>query len=638
MIRKTFFLLSALFVGLNLFANISIPSVFSDNMVLQRDTPIKIWGWAQIGETVTVSFKGEKKKTRTAQDGRWEVIMSPSKYGGPYQIEIKGSNTIILKDVLVGDVWLCSGQSNMDMGVAGAKDADKELKDIDYPQLRIFSMPKVMRESLQETIEPASWHKCDVNSVASFSAVGFFFGRELTKDLNIPIGIIQSSWSGSKIQPWMSEERLSEFQDYIPALKDLPTKDYALLSAKRDKDYTAWQDTLKHLDHGTIGEWYKFQFDDSKWKSINLPFNWGTAGIEVNGVGWFRKEINLTEKEASSNVLFLLGVIQTGDEFYVNGQKIGECFIQNQKRIYSAPPSLLKTGKNIIAIKNYNEWGAGGFYAPKEDILIRTAMGERSFSENWKFTTGHISINPALAISPNNDPTLLFNAMVNPITRYAIKGFLWYQGEGNADKPKEYSELLPALVRDWRKAWALGDIPFIVVQIPNIEHDGLMPPQKCNWAELREAQNSVYNLPNTGVVTTIDIGNADDIHPLNKQDVAHRSVLWAYKLAYNKDIAASAPYFGSVIFDKSYAIVNLEELGAGLECKDKYGYVKGFAIAGNDKKFYWAKAEIRNDKIIVSSIDVPNPVAIRYCWSYTPDISLYGKNGVPVAPFRTDNW
>jgi len=609
-------------------------------MVLQRDRDIHVWGWADVGENVKVNFKGINRKTRAGANGAWHVVLPPSEYGGPFEMTISASNKIVLNNILVGDVWFCSGQSNMDMNVAGAKDSELELKNINYPNLRLYSVRKEMSESEQENIINSRWHKSDINSVSGFSAVAYFFGRELYNKLQIPIGLIQSSWSGTNIQTWMSGEAMSGFDEYLPQLEELKTKNYKELTSKRDMNYKQWKDTLHLLETGTVSKWYLPETDDWDWKDVSLPFVWNWIGYNGNGVGWFRKEFDLTRDEASSNILFMLGLIHTGDEVFLNGEKIGECYNFDQSRIYFGLPPLLREGKNILAIKVYNEWGDGGFYGKSQDIYMQIGNEKKHFTDSWKFKSGHISPNPSLAIHPSNYPTLLFNTMVKPITEYPVKGVVWYQGEDNSDNPKEYGKLLPALIRDWRKQWNNADLPFLIVQIPNFMHDGDSTLQFYNWAALREAQAGALSLPNTGMAVTIDIGEADNIHPKNKQDVAYRLSLQALNKVYHKnDIIDSGPIFNSVDFVDNKAIVQFENIGGGLVTTDKYGYVKGFAIAGMDRKFYWAKALIKDNRTVeVSSEKVNKPAAIRFLWSFSPDVTLYNTEGLPAAPFRTDNW
>lgn len=626
------------FVPQCIYSEVILHGLFTDNMVIQRDSPIHIWGWADAGENIQVIFKEVTREVKASMDGSWSVIFPPSGYGGPYEITLTASNRIVLKNVLIGDVWFCSGQSNMEMSVAAARNAEMELKDIDYPQVRLFTIPPVMSESKQDNIIQNRWTQSDLNSVSSFSAVAYFFGRELNRKLNIPIGLINCSWSGTNIQTWTSKEAISNFVQYQSALKKLETEDYSLFSKKREVEYKQWSDTLRFFENGTVNKWYTPDFDDKDWSNINLPFVWNSIGYNGNGVGWFRKRFNLSEEEASSNVLFMLGTIQTGDEVYLNGEKIGECYVADQSRIYSGHPSQLREGENVLSIKVYNEWGNGGFSGKKEDIYMQTKYGRKSLGDSWKFKAGYISPNPSLVIHPTNYPTLLFNAMVNPIVKYPIKGVIWYQGENNSDNPKEYKELLPAMINDWRQKWNMPYLPFLIVQIPNFMHDGGQPPFHCNWALLREAQSEASDT-NTHLVVTIDIGEADNIHPSNKQDVAHRLVLQALSKVYDKPLIASGPVFKKMIISGNKAFIYFKDTGAELITRDKYGYVRGFAIAGADKKFYWAKAKINgDDEIEVYSDKVSKPVAVRYGWSFSPDVSLYNCDGLPAVPFRTDNW
>lgn len=636
--KKIYFLLIFVCLAQPIDAAVRLHAIFSDHMVLQRDCPVKVWGWADAGEKVSVSFKGVKKVVKAGDDHTWAVTFPPSAFGGPYTLSVSASNQLLLKDVLVGDVWFCSGQSNMDMGVAGANNAEAELKDTDYPGIRLYTVTAGMSEAEQDNTGKASWTPSSPGTVAGFSAVGYFFGRELNRKLKVPVGLIKCAWSGTNIQTWMGRGAIAAFDTYAGALNDLKTKSYKKLSEKRDQDYSLWNDTLHNLEQGTLKKWYLPQTDDSAWSAVDLPFVWNAAGYKGNGVGWFRKEFSLTKEETTQTILFMLGRIHTGEEVYLNGEKIGQCYVADQQRIYAGAPPSLKEGKNSIAIKVYNEWGEGGFSGKPGDIYMRTNRGDRPLFSSWKFKPGHLSINPVLSVHPNNYPTLLYNAMVSPFTKFAIKGVLWYQGENNSDEPKAYKQLLPALINDWRRQWKLQNLPFLIVQIPNFMHDGDMPPANCNWALLREAQMGALQLPHTGMAVTIDLGDPDNIHPRNKQDVAHRLLLQSLRLVYGENVVSCGPTFKRLELMGNKAVVHFDHIGKGLMTRDKYGYVKGFAIAGADRKFYWAKATIIGDAVELYSEKVDKPVAVRYAWSFSPGVTLYNFDGLPAVPFRTDDY
>jgi sialate O-acetylesterase len=435
----------------------------------------------------------------------------------------------------------------------------------------------------------------------------------------------------------MSSDAISEFKNYLPALAELKTKNYEQLTKERDRRQVEWNDTLLNLESGTVNKWYLPETDDNDWTKIYVPAVWQSVGIKGNGVGWFRKEFDLNEKEASNNVLFFLGIIHNAEETYLNGVKIGKSDDYNRPRIYAATPSILRKGKNVLAVKVYNYWGDGGFISKAEDLYYQTKTENKPLSGPWKFKIGYFSPNPDVVINRNNYPTLLYNTMVNPLVRFPIKGVLWYQGENNVGKAVEYRNLLPAMIMDWRKQWNIGDFPFLIVQLTNIQKSDDFPVESV-WAQLREAQASSLTLSNTGLAVTIDIGEADNIHAKNKQDVGYRLSLAARKIAYGEDIIYSGPTLKSFKMEGNKAIIEFDNIGSGLVSNDKYGYVKGFSIAGPDHKFYWAKAEIKDNKVMVSSEKVNSPVAIRYAWGNNPDASLYNIEKLPCVPFRTDNW
>jgi sialate O-acetylesterase len=578
-----------------------------------------------------------RDSTRADKLGNWVVIFAALDKGGPLQLIVKGKNTIILNDILIGDVWFCSGQSNMDMNVLSSKNAVEELKDINYPNIRLFTASYEMSERPQPDLKTGKWDVCSEETVKYFSAVGYFFGRKINKDLNVPIGLINSSWGSTNIQCWMSEEGMGEFKNYLPALAELKTKNYEQLTIERDRRQNEWNDSLKNTEPGTLNKWYLPQTNDADWTNLNVPITWEHAGFKGDGVGWFRKEFDLTQEEAANTIIFHLGLIDNADETFLNGEKIGECNVYNVQRIYPAIATTLKKGKNVLAVKVYNYGWDAGFIGQAADMFYQSKSTKKTLAGIWKFKPGYFSPEPAALISPNNYPTLLYNTKVNPFINFAIKGALWYQGENNSQQPEEYRSLLPALIKDWRKKWGIGDFPFLIVQLPNF-----MPaddqPSDGNWAKFRASQAAALLLPNTAIAVTIDAGEGDDIHPKNKQAVAYRLALAAKKIAYQQNGVFTGPTFKSFSTNSNKAIVDFENKGGGLITLDKYGFVKGFAVAGADHKFYWAKAFIEENKVVVFSDQVAKPIAIRYAWGNNPDVGLYNAENLPAAPFRTDNW
>lgn len=460
------------------FADVKLPGFITSNMVFQRDHDIAIWGWAVKGERISVTFNNQVRKTKADAAGKWKVIFPAMSAGGPYQLKVQGKNMLVLENILIGDVWICSGQSNMAMAVKSCNDAENEIANANYPNIRLLNYPRnFQREPVEDIEKTASWTECSPAVVGDFSAVGYFFGRHIYKEINVPVGLINTSWGGTNAEAWTSMDYLIKIDKY----------------------------------------------------------------------------------------------------------------------------------------KNY----------PSE------------LAENLKKTD---SLTMAKMKSPNNYHSSLFNGMINPLLNLAVKGAIWYQGESNAYEGFLYRTLFPNMIECWRDKWNQPEMPFLYVQLANYMPE-VPEPSESRWANLREAQLMTLSLPNTGMAVIIDIGDTKDIHPKNKQDVGYRLALNGLKIAYGRDLVYSGPIYRSMEIDGNKAIISFDHIGSGLMAKDKYGYVKAFAIAGVDRKFYWAKAEIKGDKVIVYSDKVPKPVAVRYAWADNPlDVNLYNNEGLPASPFRTDSW
>jgi len=624
------------FSGSGIFANIKLSNLFSDHMVIQRDQPLIVWGTADPGEKIQVVFRDSKLSTKADKSGNWQVKLPPYDFGGPFEMVISGKNNVTFTDILIGDVWVCSGQSNMDYTLIEVKDPEKVLAEVDYPEIRLFHVPGNLNEKPLGTINSGSWKICTQEDVKNFSAVGYFFGRHLNRELNIPIGLIESAVGGSEIETWTSENSLSKFPRFKKPYEELRTLNFVEIGKKTGQSVKAWNDTLNHYEPGMLEKWYLPETDSKDWQNISVPYTWGA--IKGVGVGWFRREFELTEEEISSGLVVFLSMIQNEDETYLNGFKIGERSRYGLPRIYGACSDLLKKGKNVLVVKVNNTWGGHGFIGKAEDIYCLTATRKIPLAGDWLFKVGRMSTNPYFSIGHNDYPSLLFNGMISPITSYPVKGVIWYQGEQNTSQPAEYATLLPNMIADWRKHWDIGDFPFLIVQLPNFMEVKSEPGQS-NWAEFRESQAKALHVPETGLAVTIDLGEAENIHPPNKSDVGYRLALIALKQVYGQELVSSGPVFKSMEIKGERIVLNFSETGKGLTSNDVYGYVKGFAIAGSDKKFYWAKASIQGNSVFVFSDKVKNPVAIRYAWADNPeDANLRNMEGLPAAPFRTDNW
>ncbi|HNR97831.1 MAG TPA: sialate O-acetylesterase [Planctomycetota bacterium] len=617
--------------------------LFSDHMVIQRDAPVPVWGWTEPGREVAVTIAGVRATARAAADGKWLARLAPLAAGGPHVLEVTGPRRIVLADVLVGDVWICSGQSNMQWPVAASQAAEAEIAAADLPAIRLFTVPR--RTAMEpEPLVAGAWTPCSPRSVPNFSAVGFFFGRELYKELGVPIGLIDSSWGGTVAEAWMSAEALAPMEDFARPVAEM--KELAA-AGKSGEDRFAqlmarwWREN----DPGSKEEprWENPAFDAAAWKTMRLPSKWEDAGLpNFDGLVWFRKEIELPAAWAGKEAILRLGPIDDRDTTWVNGARVGEGDDWTVPRTYKVPAGTLVAGRNVIAVRVLDTGGAGGLVGAPDQLALELAGGGAPavpLAGPWSWREAvplaRLGAAPQKPGSNPNVVTVLYNGMIAPLAPFAIKGAIWYQGESNADRPAQYRRLLPALIRDWRARFETGDFPFLVVQLANF-----MAPQKepveAGWAELREAQLLTAQAdPKVGLAVTIDIGAADDIHPRNKQDVGRRLALEALRIGGGGDIVSTGPEYAGMELRGGEIVLRFRGVGGGLVAGGG-GKLKGFAIAGKDGKFAWADAAIAGDTVVVASPAVPEPVAVRYGWANNPDCNLYNKEGLPASPFRTD--
>jgi len=640
---KHIFLLPALAFLLHtaMNAEVTLPFILADNMVLQRDIPFNIWGWAKPGEKVTISVANQKITVKTGANGEWKAGFKPLSAGGPYEVTISGKNTLVLKNVMAGDVWVCGGQSNMEWPLSQSRNWMTDKNTVDNPKIRLFYVPKNMSMKPLTNTKEARWELCNAESAASFSAIGYYFGKNLINQIDVPIGLINSNWGGTDIETWISLETMYLDKDYTAGIDKMKAVNLDELQKEAERKIKEWQNAIDNEDPGIVSKWYAPEYNASGWSLMRLPQAWEGAGLPgLDGVVWFRKEFRLTAAEAGKEVIISLGPIDDSDECYVNGKLIGKT--ENRydfPRVYKITPGLLKEGINIICIKVIDTGGGGGLWGMDNQLYAEVNGDRKNLAGDWYYKVGLNLPAPRDVSSPNSLPSLLYNGMINPLINFPIKGIIWYQGENNAGNYLKYRELFPAMIRDWRSKWNIGDFTFLFVQLANYMEPPQVP-QQSSWAGLREAQTMTLSLPKTGMAVIIDIGEAKDIHPRNKDDVGYRLSLAALKIAYGKDLVYSGPIFKSMEISGDKAILEFDHVGSGLVAKDRYGYLKAFAIAGPDKKFVWAKAYIApGNKVVVASDVVRNPVAVRYAWADNPDdANLYNLEGLPASPFRTDDW
>ena len=635
---RPYLLFIALMFSLNSMANVRLPKLFADDMVLQRNHLIPIWGWADANEKIEIRFNKQLKSTKADKNGKWIIRLNAENAGGPYELSIKGKNHLVLKNVLVGEVWICSGQSNMEFTVNEAMNAEKEINDAEYPFIRHFKVERDVSSLPKDDVKSGKWEVSTKTTVGNFTAVGYFFAKKLYEELKIPIGLINTSWGGTGSETWTSREAFESSEEFASMIAEMPKVNLDSISQIFIKSITKRIEILQgsKINLDNAAQFKGLEFDDVSWPEINQPELWETQELgEFDGVVWLRKIITLSTEDAGKAGMLELSKIDDEDITYINGIEVGRNNIWDAKRKYPIPAGLLKEGENTIAIRVVDGGGGGGIYGDTSDFKLTVGNNAIPLSGKWKYQVESVKSD----ISPNSYPSLLYNAMVNPLIPFAIQGVLWYQGETNAWRAQQYKKAFPLMVSDWRNKWHQGDFPFYFVQLSSFNETNGNSNNGSMWAELREAQTQTLQLPNTGMCVTTDIGDPLDIHPKNKQDVGKRLAAIALSKTYKKNIVYSGPTFKSMEIDGNKIIASFENLGSGLSTPDKYGYVKGFEIAGDDQIFYYAKAKIVDDKIVIYNENVKNPVAIHFGWADdASDNNLYNKEGFPAVPFRTDNW
>ena len=640
---------------LQLSARPVMPPLFTDNMVIQQQTDAPIWGTAKAGKKVTITASWNQTTVSTTADanGHWRTSLRTPQAGGPYTITISDGQKITLKNVMVGEVWLCSGQSNMEMPIDGwsrvnnyeqEKEEANQYSNIRLLQVRKNISPTPLNE--METNLGGGWQVCSAKSVKEFSATGYFFGREIHKYRNVPVGLIDASWGGTFIEPWTSAEALRQHPDMTEALNDvskLPTD-----KTERDNIYlnqlNQWKQQERSLDPGYEGEkplWAMTSFDDSQWPEMTIPVQWEKAGLtNYDGAAWLRRTIDIPASWAGKEVrLSMGGLVDDIDFTYFNGIQVGQTNSYGEKRDYTIPSRCVKAGRSTLAVHLIDTGGDGGIYSPADQLYLE-CRGERiSLAGNWhyKATTPMASL-PRIPVNNTSSPnqvTVLYNAMINPMVGFAIRGTIWYQGCNNEHKGYQYRELLPLMIRDWRHKWGYN-FPFYIVQLANYKQLQTEAGDD-EWAEVREAQAmAAQHVENSGLACLIDIGEAGDIHPRNKQEVGRRLGLVARAKTYGEQLEYAGPtYNGYQIEDNAIRICFTH--ADGLRTSDG-GPLKGFAIAGSDHRWHWANARIEGQTVVVSCPEVASPVAVRYAWHVNPLCNLQNAAGLPCVPFRTDDW
>lgn len=614
-------------------AKVKLPALVSDGMVLQRNQKLNVWGTADSGEKVEVKFLNKNYRTTADQNGNWKISLPEQKAGGPYTMTI---NEITLKDILIGDVWLASGQSNMELPMRRLTPLyGDEIKNANNHNIRFFTVPqKYDFKSPQTELDGGKWESTNPQTILNFSGVAYFFAKDLCEKNKVAVGIIHASLGGSPIQAWMDENALKKYPEYLDEAKKWQNDDLIKSTESTEQALSkAWYEELDQSDIGLHQHWEKFDLKDSDWKTMQIPGSWEDKEGSFDGSVWFRKEINLTKNQAGKAAFLNLGRIKDADVTYINGIKVGNVTYEYPPRWYDVPAGVLKEGKNVIAVRVSNGSGKGQFIADKPYYL--EIDGQKiDLKTEWKYKIGA----KVERMAPGQTfirwkPTGLYNAMINPLINYNIKGAIWYQGESNTGKPKEYGDLLTTMILDWRNKWNQNEMPFFTVQLANFMEQKAQPIES-NWAELRDQQRQVsLKIPNTGLAVIIDAGEWNDIHPLDKKTVGDRLALQALKVAEKRNVIADGPVYQSMKVEGNKIILSFKP---GTEDFATVSELKGFAIKDKDGKYQWAKAKIEGKTITVWNDTITNPVSVRYDWADNPDGNLKNKAGLPASPFTTE--
>ncbi len=635
-------------------AKVKMPSIFTDHMVLQQKADNKIWGTAAPGKKVTVTTSWDKTGTSAVADaaGNWKAIVRTPGYGGPYTVTVSDGEPVVLKDVLIGEVWLCGGQSNMEMKIGdNVAGMDKEIAEADAygGRIRLLHVenavsPVPMSEA---EIRHGGWQRCSGKNIFDFSATGYFFGKYLTTNLDCPIGLIESCWGGTLAEAWTSKESLAEmpyFHKHIEKVSNIPV-DKDARHQQFLKEIREWEEEMRAVDpaYGEATPWCALDYDDSSWKTIPVPgYIQNNGELGFDGVFWERLTVEIPEKWAGKELVLHLGAVDDNDFTFFNGVEIGHTEGCIASRDYTVPAELVKAGKAVIAVRVHDTGGLGGIMGDPESMRL-SKVDRKGREESipiageWKYRISmSLSKAPMLPVDASKEANIatgLYNAMINPIVDYRIAGAIWYQGEANISRAAQYAELLPLMINDWRTKWGYS-FPFYIVQLANYMavQTGA---EESDWAELRESQVKATSLENTGLACIIDIGEANDIHPKNKADVGKRLALQALRKTYGKDVACESPSFKSYTIEDGKIRIRFDN-AEGLKAVG--GTVEGFYIAGCDHVFHKATAVLEGRDVIVSSPQVHFPTAVRYAWANNPVCNLYNAAGLPAIPFRTDTY
>jgi sialate O-acetylesterase len=620
--------------------SLRLPALFADGMILQRGKSVVVWGWAKPGELVTVRVAAKSGRATASVDGAWKVALPPTAAGGPYTLSVQAvGRRIDIHDVLFGDVWLASGQSNMEWEVGESNNASSEIANAHDSLIRQFKVPISWSHTPERDLSGGTWTAADPAHVGRFTAVGYFFARELRKSVRVPIGIINSTWGGSAIETWLSRpaQHLGD-SAWAAVLRDEEQRQSTIRENLRAK-----LGELPESDAGLTASgapWAAPDLNDDAWRPMPVPAYWEANGYDgLDGVAWYRVAFDVDTAHAANGATLELSAIDDDDITWLNGAEIGRTNGYNVRRAYRIPDETLRPGRNVLAVRVTDGGGGGGINGA---VSLRFADGTtRSLAGQWKFKVGAVALHDD-GQRLNKIPSITYNRMIHPILPFAIKGVLWYQGESNANnvrQAKAYRAQFQSLITSWQTEFSGGRaLPFFWIQLPNYNRADSVPPTEAGWATIRESMEAALALPNTGQVVIIDLGGAPpELHPRNKQDVGARLSRVVRKVAYGQTVIASGPTYRSNAIRGDTAVVTFANVASGLRVHgDSLG---GFAIAGADRRWVWANAKVDGSRVLVWSAAVQKPVAVRYAWADNPEhANLYNSEGLPAAPFRTDKW
>lgn len=624
------------FITQGLWAQLAMPQFFSDDMIVQRQRPIRVWGSAAPFETVRISLNQTVTIATADEHGEWRGFLSPMVAGGPYSLEVAGqTDTLEFQNVLVGEIWICAGQSNMERPlkiIPGGTQAAAH-----YPEIRLLHVTRDMAASPKDDILPTRWRECTPTTAGNFSAVGYFFGRRLYEELGVPIGLIDITWGGTGIDTWLPPEIAVEGEVSVPVV------DLEAIQDSIEQLQDTWEEQVESTDIGWQQGWATMDMSwQQTWPTMNVPGIWEARGLHgYDGSVWFKRTFYIPASLMNDTLELILGRIDDSDQTFINGQLVGETLNDpGFKRRYSIPPGIVHEGHNEITIRVTDLQYVGGLLGGDGNMRITNGGWIGHLNGDWHYQQGTPNLPPKpLDLKPNDYPSLLYNGMVAPLECYTMRGVAWYQGEADLNEPYHYRYRLPELIDAWRDRWDIGEFPFLYVQLPNFRPP-VTQPSESSWATMRESQSKALEVPRTGMAITIDVGDSYNIHPPDKESVGERLSLEARRNFYYESSLPTAPSLNYVTLQDSQIMVHFRDAGDGLMLLDESQPLNGFAVAGEDGKFFWAEAELTGpNRVVVRSPQVPDPKYVRYAWSDNPGtLNLYGPAGLPAAPFRTDTF